>query len=89
MADAHLKCIQLDVGVAMGKPLDQGLDGGLGTVAVTGHAVANLHDGGPVLRGEILVCGLGCFQIPSAPSCLVCPRPQTRENGGHIPMASS
>lgn len=55
----ELECIELNVGVSMGKALDQGLDGGLGTIGVAGDAIANLHDGGPVLGGEVLVCRLG------------------------------
>lgn len=74
----------------MGKPLDHSLDGRLGAVRVARYVVANLHDGGPVFRGEILVCGLGCaahvvseelFPISSGPlGTVIC---------GNIPMASS
>lgn len=55
----HLECIELHIGVAVGQALDQGLDCLLGAVGVAGHAIANLHDGAPVLGGEVLVRRLG------------------------------
>lgn len=57
----HLKCVELDVGVPVGKALDHGLDRLLGAVGVARDAVADLHDGGPILRGEVLVGRLGCM----------------------------
>lgn len=92
-SDAYLECIQLNVGISMGEPLDQSLNSGLGAVGVARHAVANLHDGGPVLRGEILVCGLGCmahivsnllFSMPLDLLGLLC-----TVLCGNIPIASS
>lgn len=55
----HLESVELHVGVAVGQTLDQGLDCLLGAVGIAGHAIANLHDGAPVLRGEVLVRRLG------------------------------
>lgn len=55
----HLEGVELHVGVAVGQPLDEGLDCLLGAVGVAGHAIANLHDGAPVLGGEVLVRRLG------------------------------
>ena len=50
----------MDVGVAVGEALDHALDGLLGAVRIAGDAVADLHDGAPVLRREIFVRRLGC-----------------------------
>lgn len=55
----NLKSVELDIGIAVGKPLYQTLDNLLGTVAVRRDLVAHLEDGTPVLRGQILVRGLG------------------------------
>lgn len=55
----HLEGIELYVGVAVGKTLDQGLNCLLGAVGIAGHAIADLHYGAPVLRGEVLVRRLG------------------------------
>lgn len=55
----NLKGVELHVGVAVCQTLDKGLDCLLGAVRITGHAIANLHDGAPVLGGEVLVRRLG------------------------------
>lgn len=58
--EAYLECVELHVGIAMSKALDQALDDLFGAVGVTGYLVADLDDGAPVLRGEVLVRCLGC-----------------------------
>lgn len=92
-SDAYLECVQLNISVSMSKPLDQSLNSGLGAVGVARYAIANLHDGGPVLRGEVLVRGLGCMaqysqqlvvSIISGRWVLLC-----IVVCGNIPMASS
>lgn len=64
LGDAYLESVELNIGISMCKPLDEGLDSGLGAIFVAGHAVADLHDGGPILRGEVLVRRL-CYNSPS------------------------
>ena len=53
--ESHLERVQLDIGVAMGQALDQALYRLLWPVLVAGDSVADLHDGAPVLRREVLV----------------------------------
>lgn len=43
----------------MGETLDHALDDLFGAVRVRGDFVADLHDGAPVLGGEVLVGSLG------------------------------
>lgn len=57
--ETYLESIQLDVGVAMGQTLDHGLYNLLGAILVAADTVANLDNGSPVFRGEVLVGRLG------------------------------
>lgn len=43
----------------MGEALDHTLHRFLGTIPITRYLVAHLDDGTPILRSEVLVCGLG------------------------------
>lgn len=56
----YLECVQLNIGVAVRETLDHALDSFLGSCRVAGCLVAHLHDGAPILGGEILVRRLGC-----------------------------
>ena len=55
----NLECVQLDIGVAMSKTLNQALDNLLGPIRFRRHLVAHLDDGTPVLRRQVLVRRLG------------------------------
>lgn len=56
----YLESVELHVGVPVSKTLDQTLDRLLGAVLVGRDPVADLHDGAPVLRCEVLIRRLGC-----------------------------
>lgn len=55
----NLEGVELDVCVAVGEALDHALDGLLGAICIAGNLVTHLHDGAPVLRGEVLIGRLG------------------------------
>jgi hypothetical protein len=55
----YLKSVKLDIGVAMRKTSDDALNSLLGTILVVAHFVADLNNGAPILRSEVLVGGLG------------------------------
>lgn len=54
-----LKSVELDIGVAMGKAPDDALNSLLGAIWVVAYFVADLDNGAPILRREVLVGGLG------------------------------
>lgn len=57
----HLKGVELDVCIPVGEAFDEGLDRLLRAVGcIAQDAVAYVHDGGPILRGEVLIRRLGC-----------------------------
>lgn len=55
----YLESVKLNICVSMGEALDHTLHSFLGTMLITRYLVAHLDDGTPVLRSEVLVCGLG------------------------------
>ena len=76
----------------MGETLDHALNSFFGAVGVAGHTIADLHNGAPVLRREILVGRLVCEQATVStlsPHNLPTTPPQEELQEGNLLMASS
>lgn len=59
----YLKSVKLDIGVAMRKTSNDALNSLLGAILVVAYFVADLDNGAPILRREVLVGGLGYTDV--------------------------
>jgi hypothetical protein len=65
-----LERVELDIGVAVGEPLYQRLDGIFCARLRVLDLVADVEDQAPVFAREVLVCSLDCELLAHAPTCV-------------------